>query len=306
MYAPLVSLMITVPVFGQHEYTHALVADLEREGADYLIVDNRGDYPRIGTERVSTPGENLGWAGGSELGFRLAFAEGYSHAMTLNNDTRVSKGFVAALLDSRLPADAGMVGPMFDVGFPFAVADEKPDAESYVPRARYRKVPAVEGTALVMSRDCWDAVGGMDLSTFGRYGWGLDLDLALRARKSGYGLYTTEMAYINHFGRKTANTHFGGHRYHWGASAAMIRGLRRTHAGPPLWVSCGRWGWPIIVSGTSHFRSPARRAARRAPRRLACRRLQQVRGRGDGGCRPGHPCRDLTCPRGAFRRQDRS
>lgn len=57
--------MITVPVFGQHEYTHALVADLEREGADYLIVDNRGDYPRIGTERVSTPGENLGWAGGA-------------------------------------------------------------------------------------------------------------------------------------------------------------------------------------------------------------------------------------------------
>lgn len=76
MYAPLVSLMITVPVFGQHEYTHALVADLEREGADYLIVDNRGDYPRIGTERVSTPGEpRLGR--GSELGFRLAFAEGY-------------------------------------------------------------------------------------------------------------------------------------------------------------------------------------------------------------------------------------
>lgn len=93
-------------------------------------------------------------------------------------------------------------------------------------------MPAVEGTALVMSRDCWDAVGGMDLSTFGRYGWGLDLDLALRARKSGYGLYTTEMAYINHFGRKTANTHFGGHRYHWGASAAMIRGLRRTHGWP--------------------------------------------------------------------------
>lgn len=225
MYAPLVSLMITVPVFGQHEYTHALVADLEREGADYLIVDNRGDYPRIGTERVSTPGENLGWAGGSELGFRLAFAEGYSHAMTLNNDTRVSKGFVAALLDSRLPADAGMVGPMFDVGFPFAVADEKPDAESYVPRARYRKVPAVEGTALVMSRDCWDAVGGMDLSTFGRYGWGLDLDLALRARKSGYGLYTTEMAYINHFGRKTANTHFGGHRYHWGCKCGHDPGI---------------------------------------------------------------------------------
>ena len=33
MYGWPVSLLITVPVFGQHEYTHALVGDLEREGA---------------------------------------------------------------------------------------------------------------------------------------------------------------------------------------------------------------------------------------------------------------------------------
>jgi GT2 family glycosyltransferase len=231
-YAPVVSLLITVPVFGQHEYTHALVADLEREGADYLIVDNRGDYPKIGNERVITPGTNLGWAGGSELGFRTAFSDGYSHAMTLNNDTRISKGFVAGLLDPRLPADVGMVGPMFNIGFPYAITDEEPDAAEYIPRPLYRVVPAVEGTALVMSRTCWDSVGGMDLTTFGRYGWGLDLDLALRARKAGFGLYTTEMAYVYHFGRRTAKVHFGGHQYHWGASWAMIQGLRRTHGWP--------------------------------------------------------------------------
>ncbi|OBI40748.1 glycosyltransferase family 2 protein [Mycobacterium sp. E796] len=228
-YAPGVSLLITVPVFGQHEYTHALVADLEREGADYLIVDNRGDYPKIGNERVATPGRNLGWAGGSELGFRTAFAEGYSHAMTLNNDTRLSRGFVAAFLDPRLPADVGMVGPLFNIGFPYAVVEGIPDAASYVPRPLYRVVPAIEGTALAMSRECWDAVGGMDLDTFGRYGWGLDLDLALRARKAGFGVYTTEMAYVNHFGRRTAKVHFGGLKYHWGSSRAMILGLRKTH-----------------------------------------------------------------------------
>ncbi|OBK43409.1 hypothetical protein [Mycobacterium sp. 1081908.1] len=228
-YAPVVSLLITVPVYGQHEYTHALIADLEREGADYLIVDNRGDYPKVGNERVATPGTNLGWAGGSELGFRTAFAEGYSHAMTLNNDTRLSRGFVAALLDPRLPADVGMVGPLFNIGFPYAVIEGIPDAASYVPQPRYRVVPAIEGTALVMSRECWDAVGGMDLDTFGRYGWGLDLDLALRARKAGFGVYTTEMAYVNHFGRRTAKVHFGGLKYHWGSSRAMILGLRKTH-----------------------------------------------------------------------------
>nr|WP_232022103.1 glycosyltransferase family 2 protein [Mycobacterium basiliense] len=229
MYGRPMSVLITVPVFGQHEYTHALVGDLEREGAEYLIVDNRGDYPKISNERVITFGENLGWAGGSDLGFRIAFSEGYSHAMTLNNDTRISKGFVAGLLDPRLPTDAGIVGPLLDHGFPCAEDEQKPDAADYIPRPQYRAVSAVEGTALMLSRECWQAIGGMDLRTFGRYGWGVDLDLALRAGNAGFGLYTTEMAYINHFGRGTANVHFGRWRYLLGANTAMERSMRRLH-----------------------------------------------------------------------------
>jgi GT2 family glycosyltransferase len=236
VYGWLVALLITVPVFGQHDYTHALVRDLQREDAEYLIVDNRGDYPRIGNERVTRPGENLGWAGGSDLGFRIAFSDGYSHAMTLNNDTRISRGFVAGLLDTRLPADAGVVGPMFDHGFPCAEADQKPEAADYIPRPFYRAVPAVEGTALMVSHECWQKIGGIELRTFGSYGWGIDLDLALRARQSGYGVYTTEMAYINHFGRRTAKTHFGSWRYELGGNIAMVRGLRRRH------------GWSAAVS----------------------------------------------------------
>jgi GT2 family glycosyltransferase len=149
--------------------------------------------------------------------------------MTLNNDTRISKGFVAGLLDPRLPADAGIVGPMFDHGFPCAVADQKPEAANYVARPQYRVVAAVEGTALMLSRDCSEAIGGMDLVTFKRYGWGPDLDLALRAREAGYGLYTTEMAYINHFGRRTATGHYGNLRYWWGGTVEMFQGLRTLH-----------------------------------------------------------------------------
>jgi GT2 family glycosyltransferase len=81
----------------------------------------------------------------------------------------------------------------------------------------------------MLSYEYWQAVGGMDLHTFGRYGWGVDLDLALRARKAGYGLYTTEMAYIKHFGRKTANARFGRWRYEWGSNVAVVRGLRQLH-----------------------------------------------------------------------------
>jgi GT2 family glycosyltransferase len=224
-----VSLLITVPVYEQHEYTHAIVGDLEREGAKYLIVDNRGNYPKIADERVITPRENLGWAGGSELGWRVAFSEGYSHAMTLNNDTRISKGFVAALLDSRLPADAGIVGPVIDHGFPCAEAEEKIDAANYVPRPCYRIVPAVEGTALMISRECWLTIGGLDLHTFAPYGWGIDLDLAARALEAEYGVYVTEMAYINHFGHRTARATFGRQRYQLMANLAKVRGMRKLH-----------------------------------------------------------------------------
>ena len=223
------SLLIAVPVYGQHEYTHALVQDLEREGADYLIVDNGGDYPAIGKERVVKPGKNLGWAGGSDLGFRIAFSEGYSHAMTLNNDTRISRGFVEALLDRRLPGNAGIIGPVIDHGFPSAESAEKPHAADYLPREVYREVPAVEGTALALSRECWQSIGGLDLYTFRRYGWGIDLDLALRAQDAGFPLCITEMAYINHFGHKTAAANFGRRRYEQQANFEKVRGLRRLH-----------------------------------------------------------------------------
>ncbi len=244
-----VSLLITVPVYGQHQYTHALVQDLERDRADYVIVDNGGDYPAIGRERVIRPGRNLGWAGGSDLGFRLAFSEGYSHAMTLNNDTRTSPGFVDALLDRRLPDHAGIIGPTIDHGFPSAESDEKPRAADYSPRQVYREVPAVEGTALALSRECWQAIGGLDLHTFRRYGWGIDLDLALRAQDAGFSVVVTEMAYINHFGHKTADANFGRRRYEHKANFEKVRGLRQLHG--RNWrkrFPRGSWAPPIFGS----------------------------------------------------------
>lgn len=265
------ALLIIVPVYGQHEYTHALVRDLERESADYLIVDNGGDYPSLAGERVVKPGRNLGWAGGSDLGFRIGFSEGYSHAMTLNNDTRISHGFVDALVDPRLPGDAGIIGPVIDHGFPSAEADDKPPAADYRPVQRYRAVPAVEGTALVLSRKCWQSIGGLDLQSFRRYGWGIDLDLALRAQDSGFGLYVTEMAYINHFGHKTAIANFGRRRYEWQANFEKVRGLRQLHG--RKWrgrFPRGSWMQPMLGSVdasttfTAHsFPAPSRTTAER-------------------------------------------
>lgn len=162
-------LLIGIPVYGQHEYTHALIGDLEREGADYVIIDNRGDYPTVGNERVVRPSKNLGWAGGSNLAFRLAFSEGYQNAMTLNNDTRLSVGYVRALLDPDLPADRGLVATVYDhkQAHRNMLADYDGPADGYVPKDRYRELAFVDGTGFLITRDAWRAVGDLDVRTFG-------------------------------------------------------------------------------------------------------------------------------------------
>lgn len=200
-------MLIGIPVYGQHEYTHALIEDLRRERADFVIVDNRGDYPRIGDEHVITPGRNLGWAGGSNFILRYAFANGYTHAMTLNNDTRLSPGFVDGILDPRIPEDAGIVVPVYDdtSGHMRIVAEYRGPACDYEPKPILRKLPISDACAFMITKSAWLAVGGFDERSFGKFAWGSDADLCLRAREAGFGVYATEMAYINHFGRKTAN-----------------------------------------------------------------------------------------------------
>ena len=136
--------------------------------------------------------------------------------MTLNNDTRISKGFVEALVDQRLPDDAGIVAPVIDHGFPSAESKEKPAAVDYSPTQRYRRVPVIEGTsARLVARRAGRLSAAWTLQSFRRYGWGVDLDLALRARDAGFGLCVTELAYVNHFGHKTAVANFGRRRYEW-------------------------------------------------------------------------------------------
>ncbi|WP_213015618.1 MULTISPECIES: glycosyltransferase family 2 protein [unclassified Rhodococcus (in: high G+C Gram-positive bacteria)] len=218
--------LVVVPVFGQIAMTHDLIPEILRESnlVDVLVVDNRGDYVPYAAERVATPGTNLGWAGGSNLGFRIAFREGYTHAMTLNNDTRLSPGFFAGVLDERLPGDAGLIGPMYDDtgGHGWQKAEFDGPAAEYEPVERYWQVPCFDGTAMMISAGAWEAAGEIDERTFGKYGWGANLDWCLRVADAGFGIYLTEMSYMNHLGRKTATANTHNLRYLFDA----IRGLR--------------------------------------------------------------------------------
>ncbi|GAA3192197.1 MULTISPECIES: glycosyltransferase family 2 protein [Rhodococcus] len=226
-------ILAAVPVYGQVEYTHALVPDLivQSDDADFVIIDNRGDYEPLGDERVIRPGRNLGWAGGSNLGFRTAFSEGYTHAMTLNNDTRISKDFFKGLLDPRLPDDLGIVVPVYDdeMAHEIVRTDYRGPAADYVPVPRYRKAPYVDGTALIITRAAWVAAGDVDTRSFGNFAWGADQDLCFRVRQEGFSVCISEMSFINHFGRKTALANQSLRSYKRKSSRQWVRGMKRLY-----------------------------------------------------------------------------
>ena len=225
------SLLVGVPAYGQIQYTHGVVGDLEREGVDYLIVDNKGDYEPIGHERVVTPSRNMGWAGGSNLIFRLGFSEGYDAVMTLNNDVRLSPGYFDGLLDPRLPDDVGAVCAVYDDrgGHPAMLSEKGGDAADYTPCDVYRELLAVDGTGLLLRRAAYLHTGGLDERSFGPFAWGADLDLCIRLRAAGFRIVATEMSYLNHFGRKTANVVAGRLRYRLQGGIGLSRGMKRLH-----------------------------------------------------------------------------
>jgi GT2 family glycosyltransferase len=75
--------------------------------ATVLVVDNGSTDDSVARIRAARPyvrlletGSNLGFAGGNNVGIRVALAEGASYAWLLNNDTVVEPGALTALVDA--------------------------------------------------------------------------------------------------------------------------------------------------------------------------------------------------------------
>jgi GT2 family glycosyltransferase len=97
--------------------TRGCVASVAAEpGVDVLVVDNGSREPLgdtlAGRATVVRSGENLGYAGGANLGIRHALDGGADVVLLLNNDVRLRQGATAIAL-ATLAGDAGIavVGP---------------------------------------------------------------------------------------------------------------------------------------------------------------------------------------------------
>jgi GT2 family glycosyltransferase len=173
------------------------------------VVDNRGDYRARGDEQVLRPGENLGWAGGCNYGLVAAQLENHSAYVLLNNDVRLSSGFLDGLVDAWRETDAALVVPVYDHNWPQQRRGYDGPAAGYRSSRREHLVPFIDGTCLFIPSTTLRRVGSLDEGTWPRYGWGCDKDYALRIRRAGGSVWATERVYLNHLARRTAK------EWHW-------------------------------------------------------------------------------------------
>jgi len=176
--------------------------------------------------RVIDAGENLGFAGGNNLGIRQSFG---SLVLLLNPDTAVSAGAIDALVGAvdRRP-DVGIVGPrLIDTGghaelswgkmvSPFGELRQQlvtRSAESLT--RREREVDWVSGACLLVRRDAAEEVGLLDE----RYFMYLeDVDFCAAVRGRGWKVLFTPTAEVVHMRGQSRAT----------ASAATEQAYRRS------------------------------------------------------------------------------
>ena len=259
--------LVVVPVYGEQATTSALLGDLRREAglADVVVVDNRGDYEASGDETVLRPGENLGWAGGTNHGTLTARRDDHVAFVWLNNDTRLSEGFVAGLLRSWEETGAAVLAPVYDCHWRHQRLPRPVPVGSFRPRAVTYRAPFVDGTCMFVPAATVDSLGLLDAEAFAPLGWGAEIDYCLRARAAGLTVAVTRRAYLHHERAVTAQAVFGDYdAYHAAAYPPALSGLQ------------ARWGdWERLaeVELPASQTRPLRRSDRLPSRRGRGRRL---------------------------------
>jgi hypothetical protein len=219
-----------------------------------VVVDNASgaaERARLATAFGSRPGvrlllldTNRQFAGGLNMGAAVALASGADRLLCLNNDTVLAPealGLLERALDER--SGAGIAGPrILDLGNPNHVisAGERFALPALcLPRTwlRYRRrtlapyrVSGILGCAMLVTRVCFEAVGGFVEEIQVYYE---DVDFCLAARGRGFETIVMPTAIVYHDGLRG----FAGGLTPW---AAFLKArnpwiVLRRHGGPATW-----------------------------------------------------------------------
>jgi GT2 family glycosyltransferase len=186
------------------EDTLACLRSLESEDADVIVVDNAstdGTADAVTGVELIRNAENLGYAGGMNVGIHAALGRGADAVLLLNNDVEVEPGAVAALA-----AAANGTGAVC----PIVVFADDPDRVWYAgadfnPRRGYQgrhrttadgaETDRICGAAVLIPRVTIERIGAFDEALFA---YVEDADWSLRAREAGLPLRVVPGARVRH------------------------------------------------------------------------------------------------------------
>lgn len=184
-----------------------------------IVVDNGSEDGSADAVAIEHPGlrlvrlsQNLGFAGGMNIGARTAFAEGADAVLLLNNDMEVEPGFVEPLVQALRadPAAAAACAQILLAGEPprvwYAGASFDPRRGHQGRNLRYGKPPLpltsppyasnrACGGAMLFTAATYDRLGLFDEALFA---YAEDTDWSLRARHAGMHSLVVPASVVHH------------------------------------------------------------------------------------------------------------
>lgn len=224
------------------------LATVSYPNIEVIVIDNGSteDNPSVIKERfpgitfVET-GENLGFAGGNNLGICMSKGK---YILLLNNDTVVTPGFLEPLV-ARMESDSsiGAVSPKIRFYFkpeiiqfagltninPYTVRSKgfgylEEDKGQY---DEDRVSAYAHGAAMMVSREVVEKVGLMSLAFFLYYE---ELDWGYRIRQAGYSIFYIHNSLIYHMESVSTGTQSPFKTYYMNRSRILY--MRRNVRGP--------------------------------------------------------------------------
>lgn len=178
------------------------------EAAVYLVDNGSVDQSVAVFQQYGPTGKliqmsvNCGFASAYNLAIELAFADGCDWVCMLNNDTRVSKNWLAPIkrIHHEQP-NVGIVGSAFRTwqgeGASAFMCARHPEGAARLGEPNCLDTDWVEGSALFMRRECWWMVGPMDPAYFMYWE---EADLCRRARYFRWRVVVALDSVIEHYG----------------------------------------------------------------------------------------------------------
>lgn len=203
-------LTIIIPTYNNPQYLNPCVNSIIRNGIlngyGKLIIVNNGsqdcekDFAGHPGIQVLSPGKNLGWELGLELGLKHTHS---GFVCFQNDDTQVislGSNFYERLLMPFQDRRVAAVGPMTTVSSGWQSV--------FMPNPLVfrTEVTYLIYFTVMIRMEALNAVGGIDTSLPG----GDDIDLSIRFRKAGYRNIVTPDAFLIHHGFKTGERVRGG------------------------------------------------------------------------------------------------